>query len=92
MEAAAVGEEDDCHGIAENAMFSQLAPMGTGAFLALISAGIKNSITADQPHELFILHINPLILLILATCIMAYLLLPGVVRWRHEAHQPSMDS
>ncbi|KAG2338022.1 hypothetical protein BDR05DRAFT_1004556 [Suillus weaverae] len=32
--AAAVGEEDDCHGIAKNVMFSQLAPMGTvtGAF------------------------------------------------------------
>jgi DNA-directed RNA polymerase II subunit RPB1 len=32
MEAAAVGEKDDCHGIAENVMFGQLAPMGTGAF------------------------------------------------------------
>jgi DNA-directed RNA polymerase II subunit RPB1 len=51
MDAAAVGEEDDCHGIAENVMFGQLVPMGTGAFLALISAGINNSIMADQPHE-----------------------------------------
>jgi len=32
MEAAAVGEKDDCHGIAENVMFGQMAPMGTGAF------------------------------------------------------------
>ena len=32
MEAAAVGERDDCHGIAENVMFGQIAPMGTGAF------------------------------------------------------------
>ncbi|KAH7920489.1 DNA-directed RNA polymerase II, subunit 1 [Leucogyrophana mollusca] len=32
MEAAAVGEKDDCHGIAENVMFGQLAPMGTGSF------------------------------------------------------------
>ncbi|TFK38673.1 hypothetical protein BDQ12DRAFT_683152 [Crucibulum laeve] len=29
MEAAAVGEKDDCHGIAENVMFGQMAPMGT---------------------------------------------------------------
>ncbi|KAJ3874180.1 DNA-directed RNA polymerase II, subunit 1 [Lentinula edodes] len=32
MEAAAVGEKDDCHGVAENVMFGQMAPMGTGAF------------------------------------------------------------
>ena len=32
MDAAAVGEKDDCHGIAENVMFGQMAPMGTGAF------------------------------------------------------------
>ncbi|KAF8433958.1 hypothetical protein L210DRAFT_826106, partial [Boletus edulis BED1] len=32
MEAAAVGEKDDCHGIVENMMFGQLAPMGAGAF------------------------------------------------------------
>ena len=30
MEGVAVGEKDDCHGIAENIMFGQLAPMGTG--------------------------------------------------------------
>ncbi|KII94419.1 hypothetical protein PLICRDRAFT_36689 [Plicaturopsis crispa FD-325 SS-3] len=32
MEAAAVGEKDDCHGVAENVMFGQMAPMGTGSF------------------------------------------------------------
>ena len=32
MEAAAVGEKDDCHGVAENIMFGQMAPMGIGAF------------------------------------------------------------
>ncbi|KAF4609278.1 DNA-directed RNA polymerase II subunit rpb1 [Pleurotus pulmonarius] len=31
MEAAAVGEKDDCHGIAENVIFGQMA-MGTGSF------------------------------------------------------------
>ncbi|KAG8696619.1 DNA-directed RNA polymerase II subunit rpb1, partial [Ceratobasidium sp. 395] len=28
MEAAAVGEKDDCYGIAENVLFGQMAPMG----------------------------------------------------------------
>lgn len=45
MEAAAVGEKDDCHGIAENVMFGQMAPMGTGAFeVALDIDMLKDSI------------------------------------------------
>ena len=32
MEAVTVSEKDDCYGIAENVMFRQLAPMGTGGF------------------------------------------------------------
>ncbi|KAF9923536.1 hypothetical protein KVV02_002857 [Mortierella alpina] len=32
MEAAAVGELDDCKGVAENIMLGQLAPLGTGEF------------------------------------------------------------
>ena len=32
MEAATVGERDDCHGISENIIFGQMAPMGTGLF------------------------------------------------------------
>ena len=32
MEAAAVGEKDDCHGVAESVVFGQIAPMGTGSF------------------------------------------------------------
>lgn len=32
MEAAANGEKDDCYGVAENILFGQVAPMGTGAF------------------------------------------------------------
>ncbi|KAG8902646.1 DNA-directed RNA polymerase II subunit rpb1 [Tulasnella sp. 403] len=32
MEAAAVGEKDDCYGVAENILFGQVAPMGTGCF------------------------------------------------------------
>ncbi|KAF6751321.1 RNA polymerase II large subunit [Ephemerocybe angulata] len=45
MEAAAVGEKDDCHGIAENVMFGQMAPMGTGAFeVALDIEMLKDAI------------------------------------------------
>ena len=32
MEAAAVGEKDNCHSITENIMFGHMAPMGTRAF------------------------------------------------------------
>ncbi|TFK28353.1 RNA polymerase II large subunit [Coprinopsis marcescibilis] len=32
LEAAAVGEKDDCQGVAENVLFGQMAFMGTGAF------------------------------------------------------------
>ncbi|KAJ7924363.1 hypothetical protein B0H13DRAFT_1978078 [Mycena leptocephala] len=46
MEAAAVGEKDDCHGVAENVMFGQMAPMGTGAFeVALDIDMLKDAIS-----------------------------------------------
>ena len=32
MEVVTVSEKDDCYKIAENVMFHQLAPMGTGGF------------------------------------------------------------
>ncbi|KAG8880570.1 DNA-directed RNA polymerase II subunit rpb1 [Tulasnella sp. 332] len=32
MDAAANGEKDDCYGVAENILFGQVAPMGTGSF------------------------------------------------------------
>ena len=32
IEAAAMGEADDCKGVAENVLLGQMAPMGTGAF------------------------------------------------------------
>lgn len=45
MEAAAVGEKNDCHGIAGNVMFDQIAPMGTGEFdVALDMDMLKNVI------------------------------------------------
>ncbi|KAF7373700.1 Beta and beta-prime subunits of DNA dependent RNA-polymerase [Mycena sanguinolenta] len=38
MEAAAVGEKDDCHGVAENVMFGQMAPMGTDSFEVVLDS------------------------------------------------------
>ncbi|KAJ7167370.1 beta and beta-prime subunits of DNA dependent RNA-polymerase [Mycena crocata] len=42
MEAAAVGEKDDCHGVAENIMFGQMARMGTGAFEVALDNDMLN--------------------------------------------------
>ena len=39
MEAAAVGEKDDCHGIAENVMFGQMAAMGNRRFRGRVRHG-----------------------------------------------------
>ncbi|KAJ6451309.1 DNA-directed RNA polymerase II, subunit 1 [Mycena sanguinolenta] len=48
MEAAEVGEKDDCHGITENIMFGQMAPMGTGAFEVMLDMGILKDIIVDR--------------------------------------------
>ncbi|KAF7371316.1 DNA-directed RNA polymerase subunit [Mycena sanguinolenta] len=48
MEAAAVGEKDDCHGIAENIMFGQMAPMGTGAFEVALDMSILKDTIIDH--------------------------------------------
>jgi len=48
MEAAAVGEKDDCHGIAENVMFGQMAPMGTGAFEVALNIDMLNDTIVDH--------------------------------------------
>ena len=42
MEAAAVGEKDYCHGIAENVMFGQMVPMGMGEALNALSLFVNN--------------------------------------------------
>ncbi|KAF8123520.1 DNA-directed RNA polymerase II [Boletus edulis] len=52
MEAAAVGEKDDCHGIVENMMFGQLAPMGTGAFDVALDINILKDAIVD--HRLLV--------------------------------------
>ena len=48
MEAAAVGEKDDCHGIAENVMFGQMAPMGTGAFEVALNIDMLKDAIVDH--------------------------------------------
>ncbi|KAI5120862.1 hypothetical protein M0805_008235 [Coniferiporia weirii] len=48
MEAAAVGEKDDCHGIAENVMFGQMAPMGTGSFEVALDMDMLKDVIVDH--------------------------------------------
>ncbi|KAF7336291.1 DNA-directed RNA polymerase subunit [Mycena venus] len=48
MEAAAVGEKDDCHGVAENVMFGQMAPMGTGAFEVVLDIDMLKDAIVDH--------------------------------------------
>jgi len=48
MEAAAVGEKDDCHGVAENVMFGQMAPMGTGAFEVALDIDMLKDAIVDH--------------------------------------------
>jgi DNA-directed RNA polymerase II subunit RPB1 len=48
MEAAAVGEKDDCHGVAENVMFGQMAPMGTGSFDVAIDVEMLKDAIVDH--------------------------------------------
>lgn len=48
LEAAAVGELDDCRGISENVMLGQLAPMGTGELDVLLDPKMLESIISDN--------------------------------------------
>ena len=48
MEAAAMGEKDDCRGIAENVMFGQIAPMGTGAFDVALDMEMLKDVMVEQ--------------------------------------------
>ncbi|KIY65400.1 DNA-directed RNA polymerase II, subunit 1 [Cylindrobasidium torrendii FP15055 ss-10] len=48
MEAASVGEKDDCHGIAENVMFGQMAPMGTGSFDVALDINMLKDAIVDH--------------------------------------------
>jgi DNA-directed RNA polymerase II subunit RPB1 len=48
MEAAAVGEKDDCRGVAENVLFGQMAPMGTGAFEIALDLDMLKDVIVDH--------------------------------------------
>jgi DNA-directed RNA polymerase II subunit RPB1 len=48
MDAAAVGELDDCRGVSENIMLGQLAPLGTGEFEALLDEKMLSQISVDH--------------------------------------------
>ncbi len=48
MEAAAVGEKDDCHGVAENILFGQIAPMGTGSFDVSLDMDMLKDVIVDH--------------------------------------------
>ena len=48
FQAAAVGEGDDCHGIAENIILGQMAPMGTGAFDVAIDIDMLKDVIVDH--------------------------------------------
>ncbi len=48
MEAAAVGEKDDCYGVAENILFGQMAPMGTGAFDVTLDGVMLKDVVIDS--------------------------------------------
>ncbi|KIM89600.1 hypothetical protein PILCRDRAFT_1939 [Piloderma croceum F 1598] len=46
IEAAAVGEKDDCHGVAEQ--FGQMAPMGTGSFEVALDINMLKDAIVDH--------------------------------------------
>ena len=47
-EAATVGERDECSGIAENVVFGQMAPMGTGAFDVALDIDMLKDVIVDH--------------------------------------------
>ncbi|KAF2401841.1 putative DNA-dependent RNA polymerase II largest subunit [Trichodelitschia bisporula] len=48
LEAAAVGEIDDCRGISENVMLGQLAPLGTGDLDVFLDQAMLNTAITDN--------------------------------------------
>ncbi|CAG8980800.1 hypothetical protein HYALB_00003725 [Hymenoscyphus albidus] len=48
LEAAAIGELDDCRGISENVMLGQLAPMGTGEMEVLLDPKMLDTVISDN--------------------------------------------
>ncbi|KAG1068880.1 hypothetical protein G6F42_026321 [Rhizopus arrhizus] len=52
MEAAAVGELDDCRGVAENIMLGQMAPLGTGEFDVMLDEEMLQSVPQDHRQNM----------------------------------------
>lgn len=48
MEAAAMGQLDDCKGVAENVLLGQMAPMGTGAFDVCLDIELLKEVIVDH--------------------------------------------
>lgn len=48
LEAAAVGDVDDCRGVAENVLLGQMAPMGTGAFDVSLNMDMLKDVIVDH--------------------------------------------
>ena len=48
LEAAAVGDVDDCRGVAENVLLGQIAPMGTGAFDVSLDMNMLKDVIVDH--------------------------------------------
>jgi len=48
LEAAAVGDVDDCRGVAENVLLGQMAPMGTGAFDVSLDMSMLKDVIVDH--------------------------------------------
>ncbi|OCF37907.1 DNA-directed RNA polymerase II subunit RPB1 [Kwoniella heveanensis BCC8398] len=48
LEAAAVGDVDDCRGVAENVLLGQMAPMGTGAFDVSLDMNMLKDVIVDH--------------------------------------------
>ncbi|KAI2638551.1 DNA-directed RNA polymerase II subunit RPB1 [Xylaria nigripes] len=48
LEAASLGELDDCRGISENVMLGQLAPMGTGHFHVFLDPKMLDTVISDN--------------------------------------------
>ncbi|KAI9303995.1 hypothetical protein BJ944DRAFT_182478, partial [Cunninghamella echinulata] len=51
MEAAAVGELDDCRGVAENIMLGQMAPLGTGEFDIMLDEEMLKNVPDDHHRQ-----------------------------------------
>ncbi|KIJ47384.1 hypothetical protein M422DRAFT_248773 [Sphaerobolus stellatus SS14] len=47
-EAAAIREKDDGHGVAENVLFGQMAPMGTGCFDVTLHMDMLKDVIVDS--------------------------------------------